>query len=250
MKKNNIPVVKILDIIQINRENIRLKTNNKNCYVISCRIKGESLFFYNNSYHAVRKGDILYIPYGASYTQECQNEEIICFHLEAYNPLAEKILIFKNNNPEEVCRLFKAAADEWKSQKPSYACRCMSILYEILSMCNITDTEDKKNIKHIDVITDYIENHIYDTDLTVEKLCRAANLSRTYFNRIFKSIYGCSPIEYINNQRIKKAKFLLDMGSYTNEEISCLCGFNDVKYFYVVFKKITGQTTKAYKNLK
>lgn len=248
MKKSNIPVLKILDIIQIKRENIRQNTNNKKCYVLSCRINGESLFFYNNSCHTVKKGDILYIPYGSSYVQECRNEEIICFHLETYCSLVGKILIFSNANKEKICELFRTAFEEWKNKKSNYECRCMAILYEILSMCNIVHAEDK-NVDHINIIEDYIENHIFDTDLTVEKIYRAANLSRTYFNKIFKSAYGCTPIEYINRQRVKKAKFLLDIGIYTNEEISQLCGFNDVKYFYVVFKKLTGYTTGKYLKL-
>ena len=44
----------------------------------------------------------------------------------------------------------------------------------------------------------------------------------------------------------RKAKILLKSGIYTREEIAKQCGFNDVKYFYTVFKNITGFTTGKY----
>ena len=33
---------------------------------------------------------------------------------------------------------------------------------------------------------------------------------------------------------------------YTREEIAHLCGFDNVKHFYVVFKQVTGMTTGQY----
>ena len=53
-----IPQVSILDIIQLKRENFRFKTENKACYVLTCRIEGESLFFYNQKAQLVQKGEI------------------------------------------------------------------------------------------------------------------------------------------------------------------------------------------------
>ena len=47
--------------------------------------------------------------------------------------------------------------------------------------------------------------------------------------------------------RIERAKQLIITGSFPNEEIAKICGFNDVKYFYVIFKRVTGFTTKEYK---
>ena len=73
-------------------------------------------------------------------------------------------------------------------------------------------------------------------------------MGRTDFNTAFKNIYGATPRKYIYQERINKAKILLSAGNYTNEEIASLCGFTDVKYFYIVFKKVTGMSTKQYKN--
>ena len=72
-------------------------------------------------------------------------------------------------------------------------------------------------------------------------------ISRTYFNKFFNQTYQCSPTVYANQKRIERAKLFLQSGGFSNEEISYLSGFNDVKYFYIVFLKLTGQTTREYK---
>lgn len=246
----NIPILRILDIIRIQRENVRQKTHNKSCYVLSCRISGEGVFIDHDTTFTVKPGDILYIPRGSSYAQECKNEEIVCFHLEAYSRLADKMLVFRSRdkeNAEKRCAAFEAASDEWTKKDGQYACRSTAVLYEILSEIDIGFTESERYPPILRRAIHYLEGHLYDLDFTVEKLCRETNISRAYFNRLFKNVYGTTPTEYIHGLRIKKAEFLLDSGNYTNGEIAQLCGFGDIKYFYVVFKKVTGMTTKEYK---
>ncbi len=121
----------------------------------------------------------------------------------------------------------------------------MAVLYEILSHIQLNEADKKET--PFDIAMQYLETNIYSSDFCIETLCRRVNISRTYFNRLFKQSIGIAPTEYINKQRIKKATFLIESGDYTNEEIAFLCGFNDVKYFYVIFKKYTGTTTLAYK---
>lgn len=251
MINSEVPIFNILEVLYLMRKHSKLKTVHKSCYVLSCRISGESNFFYNNTCSTVKTGDILFIPHGVSYSQECKNEEIICFHLEAYNELPDEILIFHNKDSattNKVCDLFKSAYAEWKSKENNYKYKCIAYLYEILSLCNIT-TNDLPSIPlSLKNAVKYLEGHIFDFDLSVEQICKENALSRTYFNRLFKKTYGLTPVKYITNQRIKKAVFLLRNGIYTNEEIAHLCGFNSTKYFYVALKKITGKTTKDYRS--
>lgn len=247
--KTDYPIVYIKHIIQIKRHSFKQKTINKSCSVLSCRISGESAFLFAGENHVIKTGDVLYIPFGSTYYQECHNEEIVCFHFESRCDMKDEILICNAENTEELCSLFKKAAAEWKNKNPNYKCRCMSIFYEILSLCNFDLIGTKKVSNRLCKVAEYLDSHIYDSELTVDKLCHIANFSRMYFNKVFKNEYGVTPIEYINIQRIKKAKFLLESDGYSNEEISYLCGFNNVKYFYVVFKKITGMTTGEYKKM-
>lgn len=248
MSYNDVPIFKIKDIIKLNREKTQVKTNNIAYYVISCRIKGESVFSFDKHQTKLKKGDILYIPYGSSYSQECDEEEIICFHLEGYFGLSNKIKIHSPQNCEKICSMFKKCYELWNEKPKNYKYKCMSTLYEILCELDNGAVLEKQKINPLfKSALDYLDHHIYDIGLNISNLCEKINMSRTYFNKQFRKYYDCTPVEYVNKQRIEKATMLLKSENYINDEIASLCGFSDVKYFYVIFKKYTGMSTKEYK---
>ena len=74
---SDIPFLNVSEVIHIERENTKIKTTNKSCYVISCRISGESTFYYNGQELTVKRGDILFVPFGATYIQSTEYEEIV-----------------------------------------------------------------------------------------------------------------------------------------------------------------------------
>ncbi len=244
---DSLPFFKILDVIKLKRESWKVKTINKSCFVLSCRISGKSLFYFDNRTKTARKGDILYIPCGSSYMQETAGEELIVLHLEAYSPVPNQIEVFSSAVPDYVCTLFEKCYFEFINKTGNYELRCTAILYEILAQIDLFGKEQVGNGGAVyDLAFRYLEAHMYDTDFSIEALCRETNISRSYFNRLFKEHLGMTPLAYINEMRINKAKILLKTGNYTNEEIAGLCGFMDVKYFYVVFKRLVGLTTRSY----
>ena len=238
----------IIDVIRLKRKDVELNTINKSCYCLSCRLNGKSSFSYNKDILNVETGDILYIPKNCSYSQKTRTEEVVCFHLEAYGEPLNELVVLRNKFQDEICRLFDESEKIWKQKKDNYYYSCLSILYRILSLSNIDFSNSSvPEAEKIKSSLEYLSANIFNPQLSVEELYNLSNIGRTRFNEIFKMIYGCTPRRYIYSERVNKAKLLLKSGNYTNEEIACLCGFLDVKYFYVVFKKVTGKTTKEYK---
>jgi AraC-like DNA-binding protein len=243
-----IPQISIVDVIRFKRNSFSFKTENKAVYVLTCRIQGESLFFYNDKEFVAKRGDVLYIPAGSSYNQACENETIICFHLNICGWVLPDMALFQSQDKERTCKLFERAERLWKEKSKNFELLCMSILYEILSGIEIFKNEHPKNTSAIlNPAIEYLKEHLFDTDLSWKQVCKKAHISRTYFNKLFYQTYACTPTVYTNAKRIERAKQFLISGGFSNEEIASLCGFNDVKYFYVIFKKLTGLTTKEYK---
>lgn len=238
----------ILEILRLKRSNkCRIVTKNKKCCVLACRLYGKSSFSFDEKELTVRKGDILYIPAGASYNQKSdEKEDIVCFHLEIFGTAPEEITVYSPENVDEICGIFKSASEIWMKKEKNFEYSCMSLLYLIISSTGaiIRDISSDKSIIRNGV--NYIDTNLYSTDLSIEHACKVSNVSRTYFNRIFLKEYGTTPVKYIQKKRIEKAMLLIGSGDYTREEVATLCGFKDVKYFYIVFKKITGLTTKEY----
>lgn len=237
----------ILEVVSLKRRNNALKTENKSCYVLSCRTAGESTFFYNGEAYPVRRGDVLYIPAGASYRQECNYEELIAVHLNVNCSLSNEIQIYTPDDPEKMCRLFQSLALHWQENTVAGLYYCKSELYQILAISQVANALRADNA--YGVISPgvmYLQGHLYDWDLSLDAVCKQVPISHTSFIKHFRKHFHCTPIKYINRQRINRAKMLLSSHLYTREEIARLCGFENVKHFYMMFKKITGCTTGEY----
>ncbi|MBN9297701.1 MAG: AraC family transcriptional regulator [Filimonas sp.] len=83
--------------------------------------------------------------------------------------------------------------------------------------------------------------------ISIDHLSKKAYLSRNVFFKKFKEEIGVTPVEYINVERVRMAKYLLATAHELSvAEISVRCGFSDANYFIRMFKKIEGLTPKAY----
>lgn len=98
-------------------------------------------------------------------------------------------------------------------------------------------------------IVGYIKNNIHEK-LKIDNLSTKACMSKATFYRVFKRELGISPIEFIFNEKIAKAKELLRNPKNKLSEISNELGFSDANYFIRIFKKKEGVTPMQYRNNK
>jgi AraC family L-rhamnose operon transcriptional activator RhaR len=72
-------------------------------------------------------------------------------------------------------------------------------------------------------------------------------ISENYFSKLFKEVAGINFSEYVQKVRIDEACRLLRETDLKVLEVALRVGFNDLKFFYDVFKKITGKTPGDYR---
>jgi transcriptional regulator GlxA family with amidase domain len=77
--------------------------------------------------------------------------------------------------------------------------------------------------------------------------CQISGLESRTFNRRFKQATGFTPIAYIQNLRIERAKVQLETNDRTIDEIGVAVGYEDSSSFRILFKRITGQTPSSYR---
>ena len=95
-----------------------------------------------------------------------------------------------------------------------------------------------------------IENNIQNSNFKIEDLADTQHISRTVFYRKIKSLTGISPIDLIQEIRIRKATEYLEKGELRISEIAYCCGFSSPQYFSRVFKEKTGHSPSEYKGSK
>ena len=81
----------------------------------------------------------------------------------------------------------------------------------------------------------YIRNNVHKS-LNVDDLSKMACMSPSHFYRTFKQELGISPVEFINNERIKLAVGLLQDPKRSIKDVYLDCGFESRSYFNRVFK--------------
>ncbi len=247
MEGKSLPHYTILDIIKLKRKAFSIVTENKRCYVLSCRLNGEGIFSWQKRKATVQSGDVLYIPRGASYSQRSLGEEVICIHLEIEGHVSNEMEVFSSPDTHAICTLFRRVWAVWESKPAGYEYICLSLLYRIIAMSGAAASKAPALPDVLNPALTYLSIHVYDTDFSLTSLYEVAHIGRKSFNKYFRLIYAVTPSTYVRMQRMNRAKQLFKNGGYTNEEIATLCGFEDVKYFYTVFKKTTGMTTGEYK---
>ncbi len=111
-----------------------------------------------------------------------------------------------------------------------------------------TSTVTRKQYHKIQQAVLFINDN-YQTDIRLDTVAGEAGMSPSHFSRIFKKVIGLSYQEYLNSRRITKAKDLLLTSPQSVTEIAATLGFSDATGFGRLFKKLTGQTPSAYRNL-
>ena len=104
----------------------------------------------------------------------------------------------------------------------------------------------RANRPHIEKACASIRAHLAE-DLSLERVCAAVFLSKSYLCQIFKSLLGCTFGEYVKQQRILRARTLLASTGQSIEEIAAACGFASPTYFATVFKSAVGMTPSAFR---
>ena len=128
-----------------------------------------------------------------------------------------------------------------------------SLLYILATLseyCLLTPTEQNldKRVESIKTALTYIKDN-YHEKIYISDLAKQVNLNEQYFCRLFKRAIGHSPMEYINEYRIKQTRRLLEETDRPVTEICLECGFNNMGNFLREFRKFTETTPLQYRKM-
>ena len=100
----------------------------------------------------------------------------------------------------------------------------------------------------LDQVIAVFEEHLDDSDFTIDKLAQKMIISRTRLYSKLKAITGQTPNDFFMTLRLKKAAYLLKNNMEMNiTQISDRIGFSSSRYFSKLFKKTYQVTPMAYR---
>lgn len=216
---------------------------------LSYRIRGNADFTHDGQTVHVGKGEILYVPKDFDYTINAHDEELIVIHFDLENETENKMSVISPTNTGYFEKRYRSLYLSWTKKQIGYQYECKSEIYKILALLYKQKSEQKLDFTNdkMNEIIEYIHDHFTEQKLGVSALADMANMSDTYFRKLFVSAFYKTPLKYINDLRVSYALELLRSGYYSVNEASEKSGFDNQKYFSTVIKKITGRAPLSYK---
>lgn len=105
---------------------------------------------------------------------------------------------------------------------------------------------DQNSESSVDRVMKYISEHFCE-DISLNALAEKLYLNPGYVSRMLKTQLGKNYTEIIAEKRIELAVWYLENTGLFVYEIAERVGYRNLKYFYVIFKKVTGKTPNDYR---
>jgi two-component system response regulator YesN len=112
---------------------------------------------------------------------------------------------------------------------------------------SITQQSGKKNMSTAAKRAVSFISENYSRKICLESVADEIHVSPSYLSMLFKQQTGLNLIEYLNRFRIEKSKDFLNDLNLKIYEVAYKVGFQDEKYYYLLFKRYTGLTATQYR---
>lgn len=144
--------------------------------------------------------------------------------------------------------IFKGESDGYKSLYKMHTSTTISAwLLKLGNGLYLEINKRRNNYKNrlLIKIEQYIKANI-DKRITLNETAELFNISANYLGQQFAKYSSCSFNEYVNREKIEKAKTLIQKNELKMYEIADNLGFESAFYFSKVFKKQTGVSPREY----
>ena len=220
-------------------------------YSLTYRYSGRASISVGGEQLVSAADSITFMPKGISYTAEVQEEvHMATVHFDFESELTPLMPMVINAEGTALRSLFGALMKSGSDISSDLT--KMSIFYEILAeLSRANESEAKKMIPtKIALSKEIMENEFSDPYFSVSALSDRIGVSSAYLRREFRNAYSISPVGYLKELRIEKAKFLLLTEQHTVAEVATECGYTGASYFIQDFHRATGESPRVYRERK
>lgn len=122
------------------------------------------------------------------------------------------------------------------------------ILYRCLRLCR-GEREERGELPVNPLARDAYEfiNEHYTEDCSLARIAESLNVSPNYLHSVFCRHVGMTPLAYVTQKRIERAKMLIMGGERTMLQIALELGFCSQPHFNKLFKQVVGVTPVEYR---
>lgn len=118
-----------------------------------------------------------------------------------------------------------------------------ALISDICAKYRMKRQKDKDGFKQ--QLTDYINEHYQDPNLSLRNMADAFKFSETYFSQLFRDLTGCNISTYLEKVRMNESDALLKNSNMKIDEIAKLCGYAATSTFRRAYKRFHGISPSA-----
>lgn len=196
---------------------------------------------------------LVYLPQGEAYEvlplEECSCV-VINFDAVDETPSPAFALACRSASRMKDCMLTAAAI--YLRSRPESGAELCSLVYRTISLIQKNWQSDyltSRQQSQLQPALTYLEQYGLEKEIQVGDLASLCGISERYFGTLFFRYYQTSPKQYILRKKLDNAKMLLESTALPVAVVAEKSGFASVYHFSRIFKRCTGMTPTAYRNI-
>ena len=215
------------------------------CWELVYRITGDSDTTISDTTYRISKGDFYIIPpFVPHYDLSLSLFSDLVVRLSGLPFTDTRILHDYDGFVQSILQMINCIMNKKDSNYIAVANSLADALFQYLTPDSLVLNNFVQKLKSI--IFENVSNPSFDLTNEIKNM----NYHPDYIRRCFKSVTKKTPLSYLVDLRIDRAKQLLIMPSCESiETISTKCGFHDSFYFSTCFKKHTGFSPLQYRKM-
>ena len=226
----------------------KIKRSSRPRWAIVLKYEGQTVYTSNGKKFLSNATHMVILPKGCSYEWECTQAghyAILEFESDMTHP---EPLGFVIKNTEKIQKIFRELEYKRNLKQPMAELESIRDAYTVILMLQKAQRKayyPSEKLQKIEPAMAYISQN-YNKEITNDALAALTGLSTVYFRKLFTQIMGVSPIAYVHQLRIWKAKEMLKSDYGTLSDIAQSLGYPNLYDFSRTFKKHTGIAPSKY----
>ena len=215
------------------------------CLELVYRLCGSSDTAIGKHTHHISEGDFYIVPPNISHSDTAQDSfSDLVIHIKELALAKPLILHDYDGFVYSIAQLINRVINKKENNYKAIANGLADTLFKYIKLFPLSLEPNNVVLKLKNIIFENVENPEFNLTKEIENL----NYDPDYIRRCFKAETTKTPLAYLTDLRIDRARQLLALPTCESiETISVKCGFRDSFYFSTCFKKHTGLSPLQYR---
>lgn len=220
-------------------------------WALVIKYEGETLYRANGKTFVSDINHVYLLPMGCSYQWECTRSGNYCIIEFQSDKTYHEPICFPVRHGDSILKHFKELEHKRNLRTPILELESIKDTYSIILKLEKASTEKylpSSKRQRLERAIDYVSEN-FKTNIKNDTLASLCGMSTVYFRKTFTEVMGVSPITYVKQLRIEKAKEMLKSDHGSLSDIALSLGYSSLYDFSRDFKKQVGVPPSRYKDL-